>query len=236
MDGISIMQPELLKLIRTLAGSTQAQLADAIGMSTTYYGLMERGRNAMEPRTALAVIQALDDIDRQRALHCRDFTANFRSQIRDLRIAQRHLHRGDDATAMAGIALHALANPRGLIYNLEINSHPGYLTTLVPPSPEPDTFKECLGPIDYQTGQFAEGVDSFEWWDQAVFMAEDQAITRGDLIEYAANRQRDLLKGSNYPAAVKMPEFWDLDAALPELMKRFAFEILYGAQLCRRDL
>jgi transcriptional regulator with XRE-family HTH domain len=228
------MQPDLLKLLRTLAGLTQAELADAIGMSTTYYGLMERGRNAMEPRTELAIIQAMDDIDRRRALVRPEYySAQLRFQIRDLRIAQRHLHRGDDVSAMAGVALSALASPSGIIQNVSINSYPGYLNTLTDPPHEPEAYQECLVPIDYwrEDGGSSDGVDSFYWWDQPVFIVNGEQVTRGEIIDYAADRERDLCNGYNYAAAVKTRDMFDLGEALPELMKRFAFEILYGEQI-----
>lgn len=228
------MQPNVLKLLRTLAGLTQAQLADAIGMSTTYYGLMERGRNPMEPRTELAIVQALDDIDRKRVQTELSFeNLNLRYQIRDLRIAQRHLHRGEDFTAMAGGALVALAGDQGIIQYAEIGSYPGYLNTLTRPPAQPDEYHECLGPIDYNMddGGAPDGVDIFTWWNQSAVVCRGQPISRGEFITYAAHRERDLGNGWEYPAAVKLRGTADVNEVLPSLMMRFAFEIIHGAQL-----
>jgi DNA-binding transcriptional regulator YiaG len=44
-----------MKRIRTSAGMTQDALAEALGMTATYVGLMERGRKPIERRTALAL-------------------------------------------------------------------------------------------------------------------------------------------------------------------------------------
>lgn len=49
------MQGFELKALRKAAGMTQAELADAIGMTGTSIGLMERGAAAIEKRTELAV-------------------------------------------------------------------------------------------------------------------------------------------------------------------------------------
>lgn len=50
-----MMQPDELKALRTGAGLTQQQLANAIGMTRVSVGLMERGQAPIERRTALAV-------------------------------------------------------------------------------------------------------------------------------------------------------------------------------------
>ena len=49
------MQPEGLKALRMEAGLSQAELAEAIGMSRVTVGLMERGEAPIEKRTELAV-------------------------------------------------------------------------------------------------------------------------------------------------------------------------------------
>lgn len=49
------MQGEDLKALRKGAGMTQAELAEAIGMTGTSIGLMERGAAPIEKRTELAV-------------------------------------------------------------------------------------------------------------------------------------------------------------------------------------
>jgi transcriptional regulator with XRE-family HTH domain len=48
------MQGEQLKAIRKGLGWTIAQMAEALGMSETYVGQMERGVKGIERRTALA--------------------------------------------------------------------------------------------------------------------------------------------------------------------------------------
>ena len=233
MEYDMTMQPNVLKLLRTLAGLTQAQVADAIGMSTTYYGLMERGKNPMEPRTELAIVQALDDIDRKRVQTESFESLILRCQMRNLRIAERHLHRGDDFTAMAGTALVALAGDQGIIQYDQIGSSPGYLNTLTPPPAQPDEYHECLGPINYNLddGGAPDGVDIFTWWDQPAVMSRGQPISRGEFITYAADRERDLGNGWEKSAAVKLRGTTDINEVLPSLMMRFAFEIIRGAQM-----
>ena len=49
------MQPNELREIRREAGMSQAELAEAIGMSRVTIGLMERGEAPIEKRTELAV-------------------------------------------------------------------------------------------------------------------------------------------------------------------------------------
>jgi len=49
------MQGSELKAAREQAGMTQGQFADALGLSGTFIGLMERGEKAIELRTELAV-------------------------------------------------------------------------------------------------------------------------------------------------------------------------------------
>lgn len=48
------MQGDELRALRKSAGMTQAEMAEAIGMTATSIGLMERGA-PIEKRTALAV-------------------------------------------------------------------------------------------------------------------------------------------------------------------------------------
>lgn len=49
------MQGDELKALRKAAGMTQAELANAIGLTGTYIGLMERGEKPIERRTEQAV-------------------------------------------------------------------------------------------------------------------------------------------------------------------------------------
>ena len=49
------MQGGELKEIRKGLGWTQGRMAEALGMTTTFIGLMERGDKAIEKRTELAV-------------------------------------------------------------------------------------------------------------------------------------------------------------------------------------
>lgn len=49
------MQGDELKALRKQAGLTQAELAQALGLTQTFIGLMERGEKAIERRTELAV-------------------------------------------------------------------------------------------------------------------------------------------------------------------------------------
>lgn len=51
-----MMQADELKAARKLMGLTQAELAEAIGMTATSIGLMERGAAPIEKRTAMAVL------------------------------------------------------------------------------------------------------------------------------------------------------------------------------------
>lgn len=50
-----MMQGEEMKALRKGAGMTQDDLAEAIGMTKTYIGLMERGAKPIEKRTAIAI-------------------------------------------------------------------------------------------------------------------------------------------------------------------------------------
>lgn len=50
------MQADELKTARKALGLTQAELGEAIGMTGTSIGLMERGAAPIEKRTALAVL------------------------------------------------------------------------------------------------------------------------------------------------------------------------------------
>jgi len=49
------MQPDEMKTLRKAIGATQAEMADAIGLSRVHYGLMERGQQPIEKRTGMAV-------------------------------------------------------------------------------------------------------------------------------------------------------------------------------------
>ncbi len=49
------MQGEEMRAIRKALGWTLEAMADALGMSETYVGQMERGQKPIEKRTALAV-------------------------------------------------------------------------------------------------------------------------------------------------------------------------------------
>jgi transcriptional regulator with XRE-family HTH domain len=50
------MQGVDLKRIRKSLGWTQGDLARALGLSSTFVGLMERGAKPIEPRTRLALL------------------------------------------------------------------------------------------------------------------------------------------------------------------------------------
>ncbi len=49
------MQTEELRFVRDRAGWTQARMAQAIGMTTNHYALIERGERPIEPRVAQLV-------------------------------------------------------------------------------------------------------------------------------------------------------------------------------------
>ncbi|WP_027853864.1 helix-turn-helix domain-containing protein [Marinobacterium litorale] len=49
------MTPEQLKQARQALGLYQQAMADELGVSRVWVGLMERGEKEIEPRTALAV-------------------------------------------------------------------------------------------------------------------------------------------------------------------------------------
>lgn len=49
------MQPDELKALRNAAGLTQAEMANAIGLSRVTVGLMERGGAPIERRTELSI-------------------------------------------------------------------------------------------------------------------------------------------------------------------------------------
>lgn len=51
------MQPDELKEVRQEMGLTQGELAERLGLSPQFVGRMERGAQAIEPRTVLAVRQ-----------------------------------------------------------------------------------------------------------------------------------------------------------------------------------
>ncbi|PTQ12975.1 hypothetical protein CLG96_02190 [Sphingomonas oleivorans] len=50
-----MMQADELKALRKALGLTQAELGEALGMTSKYVGMMERGEAAIEIRTALAM-------------------------------------------------------------------------------------------------------------------------------------------------------------------------------------
>jgi DNA-binding XRE family transcriptional regulator len=54
------MQPDELKVLRKVAGWTQDELAEAIGVSRVLIGQMERGQAPIERRTELAVRYVVD--------------------------------------------------------------------------------------------------------------------------------------------------------------------------------
>lgn len=49
------MQPDELRSARREMGWTQAQMAEALGLSSNFVAMMERGEKAIERRTELAV-------------------------------------------------------------------------------------------------------------------------------------------------------------------------------------
>lgn len=55
------MQGEELKAIRKAIGMSQGQFAEALGLTGTFIGLMERGVKPIEKRTALAVLYLRDN-------------------------------------------------------------------------------------------------------------------------------------------------------------------------------
>jgi len=55
------MQPEELKALRKSVGWSQAEMAEAIGMSRVLIGQMERGQAPIEKRTGLAVRYVTDN-------------------------------------------------------------------------------------------------------------------------------------------------------------------------------
>lgn len=50
-----------LKSIRSALGFNQQSMADALGLTATFIGLMERGEKPIEPRTEMAARQLLND-------------------------------------------------------------------------------------------------------------------------------------------------------------------------------
>lgn len=57
------MQGDELKSIRKGLGWTQGQMADALALSGTFIGLMERGEKPVERRTWLAALYLRDHPD-----------------------------------------------------------------------------------------------------------------------------------------------------------------------------
>jgi DNA-binding XRE family transcriptional regulator len=55
------MQGDEMKAIRTELGMTQGEFADAIGVTPTFVGMMERGDKPIEKRTALAARQLYNE-------------------------------------------------------------------------------------------------------------------------------------------------------------------------------
>lgn len=56
------MQADDLKAIRSTMGLTQGELADRLGVTPQFVGRMERGKQAIEQRTALAVRQIYNTV------------------------------------------------------------------------------------------------------------------------------------------------------------------------------
>jgi len=56
------MQPDELKEVRQEMGLTQGELAERLGLSPQFVGRMERGAQAIEPRTVLAVRQLYNEL------------------------------------------------------------------------------------------------------------------------------------------------------------------------------
>ncbi|HWW56343.1 MAG TPA: helix-turn-helix transcriptional regulator [Sphingopyxis sp.] len=56
------MQPDELKEARQEMGLTQGELAERLGVTPQFVGRMERGKQAIEPRTALAVRQLYNEL------------------------------------------------------------------------------------------------------------------------------------------------------------------------------
>lgn len=54
------MQPTDLRAARKAMGLTQAELADQLGLTMQFIGMMERGDKAIERRTELAVLYLVD--------------------------------------------------------------------------------------------------------------------------------------------------------------------------------
>lgn len=54
------MQPDEMKELRKSVGWSQAEMAEAIGMSRVLIGQMERGQAPIEKRTGLAVRYVVD--------------------------------------------------------------------------------------------------------------------------------------------------------------------------------
>lgn len=86
------MQGEELKALRKASGRTQGELAEAIGLTSTYVGMMERGVAPIEPRTAAATRYLLDQFWVGRAKDGRWFVA--RRTMRELPsdVAMSYLH------------------------------------------------------------------------------------------------------------------------------------------------
>lgn len=227
-----------LKNLRVREGLSQDALAGLIGMSRKALGDMESGKSGIEARTELAIYQALDDQDRARPLSSSDTRMlMLRYQLRDLHIAHRHLHRGDDVTAMAAVALDALMKPSGIMMYAELNSFPGVLNTLLEMPEELEDFHDLGGPLDYNVkdGGAPEGIGTYQWWLQPALVLYKQVITRGDLIEWAATRERDVLTGAMLPLTQTLRSFYDVPefvkTDLPQWMTRLAFEVINGQQL-----
>lgn len=60
------MQGDELKRLRTARGLDQSKVADALGLSRVFVGMMERDQKPIEPRTALAARLLYDRYDVQR--------------------------------------------------------------------------------------------------------------------------------------------------------------------------
>lgn len=56
-----IMTSQELRHARRKLGLTQQQLADKLGLTRVFIGMMERGERAIEKRTALSVLYLLRD-------------------------------------------------------------------------------------------------------------------------------------------------------------------------------
>lgn len=63
------MQPDELKAVRTEMGLTQGELAQRLGLTPQFIGMMERGDKPIEQRTALAVRQVYNEETRLYGSH-----------------------------------------------------------------------------------------------------------------------------------------------------------------------